>query len=154
MIRFLASFMVLFLSCSVGHNKASKQLMQETIPFQILLQDTYGGYTDSKFMVIEEDESLTEVFNLLNKSRSPKLIISVINFEKEMVIALFLGEKNSGGYAITVEQVLNKNNKVSIFYKETSPKLGDMVTSVMTQPYSIIKIPKTIKEIVFEKMDF
>jgi PrcB C-terminal len=153
MIRFLASFMVLFLSCNVGRNKASKQLMQETIPFQILLQDTHGGYTESKFTVIVDNESLTEVYNLLNKSRSPKLKTPVINFEKEMVIALFLGEKNSGGYAITVEQVLNKNNKVSVFYKATSPKLGDMVTSVMTQPFTIIKMPKTEKEIVFKSLE-
>jgi NDP-sugar pyrophosphorylase family protein len=140
------------LSCSVGHNKASKQLIQETIPFHILVQDTYGGYTDSKFMVIETEKSLAEVFNLLNKSRSPKFEIPAINFKKETVIALFLGEKTSGGYAITVEQVLDKNNKVSIFYKVTSPKLGDMVASVMTQPFSIIKIRKTAKEIVFESL--
>jgi len=145
--------MFLFSSCGAGNNKAAEQLIQETIPFQILLQNTYGGYTDSKFLVIEDNKSLTEVFNLLNKSRYPKLKIPVINFEKEMVIALFLGEKNSGGYAITVEQVLNKNNKVSVFYKVNSPKLGDMVTSVMTQPYSIIKMPKTKNVIVFKSLE-
>jgi PrcB C-terminal len=153
MIRLFVSCMFLLSSCNVVHNKVSKQLMQETIPFQILAQDTYGGYTDSKFMVIEDNKSLTEVFNLLNKSRLPELEIPAINFKEELVIALFLGEKNSGGYAITVEQVLDKNNKVYIVYNVESPKTGDMVASVMTQPFSIIKIPKTAKEIVFEEMD-
>jgi PrcB C-terminal len=153
MIRLLLGCIFLLSSCNVGHNKASKQRIQETILFQMLVQDTYGGYTDSKFMVIEDNESLTEVFNIFNKSRSPQLKIPIINFEKETVIALFLGEKYSGGYAITVEQVLDKNNKVNIFYKVTSPKLGDMVTSVMTQPFSIIKIPKTTKEIVFKSLE-
>ena len=152
MIHLFVSCMLLLSSCSAGHNKASKQLMQETIPFQILVQDTYGGYASSKFMVIENNNSLIEVFNLLNKSRSPDLEIPVINFEKESVIALFLGEKNSGGYAITIEQVLDKSNKVYVVYKVVSPGVGDMVTSVMTQPFSIIKIPKTNKEIVFKSL--
>ena len=154
MIHLFVSCMLLLSSCSAGHNKASKQLMQETIPFQILVQDTYGGYASSKFMVIENNNSLIEVFNLLNKSRSPELEIPVINLKKETAIALFLGEKTSGGYAITVEQVLDKSNKVYIVYNVESPKAGDMVTSVITQPFSIIKIPKTAKEIVFEKMDY
>ena len=152
MIHLFVSCMLLFSSCSAGHNKASKQLIQETIPFQILVQDTYGGYTSSKFMVIETEKSLAEVFNLLNKSRSPELEIPVINFENESVIALFLGEKNSGGYAITIEQVLDKSNKVYVVYKVVSPGVGDMVTSAMTQPFSIIKIPKTNKEIVFKSL--
>ncbi|NOY47416.1 MAG: protease complex subunit PrcB family protein [Chlorobi bacterium] len=154
MIRLLASCILLLSSCNAAHNKASKQLIQETIPFQILAQDTYGGYTDSKFLVIEDNKSLTEVFNLLNKSRSPELEIPAINLKKETVIALFLGEKTSGGYAITVKQVLVKSNKIYIVYNVESPKGGDIVTSVMTQPFSIIKIPKTAKEIVFEKMNY
>ncbi len=43
MIRIFVSCMLLFSSCGAGNNKAAKQLMQETITFQILLQNTYGG---------------------------------------------------------------------------------------------------------------
>lgn len=154
MMRLLVSCMLFVFACNVGHNKASsKQLIKQTIPFQILAQDTYGGYTDSRFMVIEDNESLTEVFNLLNKTRSPALTIPAINFKKERVIALFLGEKTSGGYSIAVQQIISNNGKINIAYKVTSPKLGDMVTSVMTQPFSIIKIPKTKNVIVFKSLE-
>jgi protease stability complex PrcB-like protein len=152
MIRLVAICIFLFSSCGSGINKNTKTLLQNTIAFEILAQDFYGGMVDSKFMVINDETSLNDIYNRISKDRTPKLDTPKINFNRETVIALFLGEKNSGGYSITVEQIMNLNDKVNVVYRITSPKAGEMVTSVMTQPYCIIKIPKTSKEIVFRKI--
>lgn len=145
MIRLILVF-VLFFSCT-----SSKNYNQDIIPFQTIEQDFYGGLTNSKFIVIEDINSLEEVYDLLNKYKSPSLEVPKINFDKETVIALFLGEKNSGGYSISVRQIKNENNKVVVEYEIQSPNKGDMVTSVMTQPYCVIKTQKTLKTIVFNK---
>jgi PrcB C-terminal len=152
MMRYLLLYTVLIWSCS-SYNKTSKPLLQETSSFQTIAQDFIGGLTNTKFMVINNQKALTEVYDLINKSRYPKLETPKIAFKKETVIALFLGEKNSGGYAIDVDQVLNKKDKISVIYKVISPKQGEMVTNVMTQPFTIIKIPKTKKEIVFKSLE-
>jgi len=152
MIRFVAACFFLFISCSSGINKKSKSMTQEVIPFEIIAQDGFGGMTDSIFIAIKDENSLNEIYNLIGKGRMPELEAPAIDFEKETVIALFLGEKTSGGYSITVKQIENINDKVNVVYKVTSPKPGDMVTSVMTQPYCIIKMAKTSKELVFESI--
>ena len=149
MIRLVAICIFLFSSCGSGIKKNTKPLLQNTIAFETLAQDFYGGMTDSKFMVIKNEKTLDTIYNLINEGKIPVLKTPIINFEQEMVIALFLGEKNSGGYSIAVEQIMNVDDKVNVVYRITSPKAGEMVTSVMTQPYCIIKIPKTSKEIVF-----
>lgn len=153
MIRLFASCIFILSSCGVGQKTSSNQLLQETIAFKTLHEDFFGGYTDSKFIVITDKKSLTQVYNLINKGKFPEIKTPEINFDKEMVVALFLGEKNSGGYAISVEKIFNTSNKTYVVYKETSPKPGEMVTTVMTQPFTIAKIPKTSKEIVFKKLD-
>lgn len=145
MIRLILVF-VLFFSCT-----SSKDLSQDTIPFQTITQDYYGGLIDSKFIVIEDVKSLDEVYDLLSKGKSPKLEAPKINFDNETIIALFLGEKTSGGYSISVEKVVNYKDSIVVNYKTETPKKGEMVTSVMTQPYCIIKMPKTLKTIVFNK---
>lgn len=152
MIRFVGTCIFLFISCSSGINKKSKSMTQEVIPFEIIAQDGFGGMTDSIFIAIKDENSLNEIYNLIGKGRMPELEAPAIDFEKETVIALFLGEKTSGGYSITVKQIENINDKVNVVYKVTSPKPGDMVTSVMTQPYCIIKMAKTSKELVFESI--
>ena len=126
----------------------------DTITFEILAQNSNGGKTDSEFMVIKDKKALNEIYGLISKGRFPKLEIPLINFEQETVVALFLGEKTSGGYSISVEQIMNINDKVIVTYKIGFPKKGEMVTTVMTQPYCIIKMPKTLKEVEFKEVDF
>ncbi len=155
MIRLFAIYIFLLSSCSSSStiNKQTMIISQDTITFETLAEDFYGGMTDSKFIVIKEETTLNEIYKLINKSKSPGIKIPIINFEKETVLVLFLGEKSSGGYSISVEQILDENEKVTVKYKVTLPKLGEMVTTVMTQPYCIIKIPITSKEIIFDKKD-
>ena len=154
MIRLIAICIFLSSSCGSGINKNTNPLLQNIIAFELLAQDFYGGMTESKFMVIKNEKTLDTIYNLINEGKTPVLKMPVINFEQETVLALFLGEKNSGGYSIDVEQIMNVNDKVNVAYKITSPKAGEMVISVMTQPYCIIKIPKTLKEIVFLQQKF
>ena len=155
MMRLFAIYIFLLSSCSSSStiNKQTMIISQDTITFEILAEDFYGGMTHSKFIVIKDETTLNEIYKLINKSKSPGIKIPIINFEKETVLVLFLGEKSSGGYSIAVEQILDENEKVTVKYKVTLPKLGEMVTTVMTQPYCIIKIPKTLKEVVFKKID-
>ncbi|RMZ50576.1 protease complex subunit PrcB family protein [Flavobacteriaceae bacterium PRS1] len=155
MIRLFVIYIFLLSSCSSSStiNKQTMIISQDTITFETLAEDFYGGMTDSKFIVIKEETTLNEIYKLINKNKSPGIKIPIINFEKETVLVLFLGEKSSGGYSIAVEQILDENEKVTVKYKVTLPKLGEMVTTVMTQPYCIIKIPKTLKEVGFKKID-
>lgn len=142
-------------SCSSVINKKPKSFSQnqDLLTFETIEQDFYGGITDSKFLVINDLKSLHDIYDAINKDRLPILEIPTINFEKEMVLALFLGEKTTGGFSISVERILSDNNNVSVFYKTITPKQDEMVTTVMTQPYCIIKMPKTSKEVVFKKID-
>ena len=155
MIRLFVIYIFLLSSCSSSStiNKQTMIISQDTITFETLAEDFYGGMTDSKFIVIKEETTLNKIYKLINKSKSPGIKIPIINFEKETVLVLFLGEKSSGGHSISVEQILDENEKVTVKYKVTLPKLGEMVTTVMTQPYCIIKIPITSKEVIFDKKD-
>ncbi|MCH7523715.1 MAG: protease complex subunit PrcB family protein [Bacteroidetes bacterium] len=155
MMRLFAIYIFLLSSCSSSStiNKQTMIISQDTITFETLAEDFYGGMTDSKFIVIKDETTLNEIYKLINKSKSPGIKIPIINFEKETVLVLFLGEKTSGGHSISVEQILDENEKLIVKYKVTLPKLGEMVTTVMTQPYCIIKIPITSKEIIFDKKD-
>jgi lysyl-tRNA synthetase class I len=152
MMRLVALYFILLFSCSTTINKSTNPLPQEIIPFETLAQDFYGGMADSNHLVIKDTESLVNIYELINKGRIPALDIPTINFNKETVIALFLGEKNSGGYSIAVEKIMSINGKVTVTYKITTPKPGNMVSSVMTQPFCIVKMPKSSNEIVFDKI--
>lgn len=154
MMRFILAVVFLFSSCSSGKFNKSNPINQKAITFETIVQDFYGGMSNSKFVVINDLKSLDEIYILINKNRYSKLEVPEVNFEKEMIIALFLGERTSGGFSISVERILNNNNNVMVFYKIVTPKQDDMLASVMTQPFCIIKMPNTSKEIIFKEINY
>ncbi len=73
MIRLSAIYIFLLSSCSSSStiNKQTIIISQDTITFETLAEDFYGGMTDSKFIVIKEETTLNEIYKLINKSKSP-----------------------------------------------------------------------------------
>jgi hypothetical protein len=75
--------------------------------------------------------------------------LPAVDFEKEMVLAVFAGMKNTGGYGITIEKVATKPGKVYVLYRETAPLPDGMVTMAITYPSHVVVVPKTAGEVMF-----
>ena len=73
---------------------------------------------------------------------------STIDFEKEIVIGLFLGDKPTGGYDVQISRVERNNNALTIYYQEKSPPLGAVVTQALTQPFHIVRIIGDVESVV------
>jgi hypothetical protein len=72
----------------------------------------------------------------------------VIDFEKEIVIGLFLGDKPTGGYDVQISRVERRNDALTIYYQEKSPLPGAMVTQALTQPFHIVRIIGEVESVV------
>ena len=64
-----------------------------------------------------------------------------------MVLALFDEVKGSGGYSIIVTDIVENQDNLTVTVKQTAPT--GSAYAVMTQPYCIVKIPFTTKQIIF-----
>lgn len=72
-----------------------------------------------------------------------------IDFSREIVLIAIDKIRNSGGYGIEISNAKIVDNKVLVSIDYSSPKLNDMVTMALTQPYHVVKMKRTDKEIVF-----
>jgi protease stability complex PrcB-like protein len=63
-----------------------------------------------------------------------------INFTKEIVVGLFLGEKPTGGYAVEIIRVEKSHDTLVIYYREKNPLPGSIATQALTQPFNIINV--------------
>jgi hypothetical protein len=146
--------LTVLLSCNSSKNMSTsmdKKCEYIQVPLVTLVEDQIGGYVKEEIRVISDRKSLLEVYGYVNRIRKPGFSIPKIDFSKETVIAIFMGEKTSGGYAITVESVKEVNERVVVQIKETKPDPKDMVTMVITQPFCFVMINSVGKEFVFEK---
>jgi hypothetical protein len=65
-----------------------------------------------------------------------------IDFNREMVVGIFLGEKSTGGYEVEILRGEKQNSSLYFYYREKSPAPGAIVTQVLTQPFHFVKVAK------------
>ncbi len=72
-------------------------------------------------------------------------------FDGVMIIST-MGTKNTGGYSIGVDSVVDSGRYIDLTLQKSTPKEGAIVTQAFTNPYIIIHIPNTHKDInIIEK---
>ena len=83
--------------------------------------------------------------------------IPAIDFEKETVVAVFSGQKNSGGYSIKIERILSQKRgsveSIVVLFRETVPTPGSMQTRALTFPGHVVVIQKSVAKFSFVNVD-
>ncbi|HMI07385.1 MAG TPA: protease complex subunit PrcB family protein, partial [Flavobacterium sp.] len=118
-------------ACGSGADKNSKKPL-----YEVLTQQNTGGAQVHFFEILTEAKEI----KMLENDENLKKKIKPGDINTSNFVILNLGEKNSGGYGITVDKVEETADKIIVTVKETSPAEGEMTTSVMTNPYTIVKI--------------
>lgn len=112
--------------------------------FEVLSESAYQGRETESFEVIKDAASLNALYQSVNLENVPK-----IDFKNERVVAVFLGQKNTGGYAIKVKNATEKDSKIYLEIEKSGPKSGENATMAITNPYTIVKVNSS-KEIVLK----
>lgn len=121
----------------------SSKKIYEDISFENIFKSEIGGAIENSFEIIKNNEEFLKAIERLNLLDSENERLLGVDFEKNNVVILHLGEKNTGGYSIEVESLYWKNKVLYIKTIQSKPKAGENVTMVITTPYCITKIPKT-----------
>ena len=86
---------------------------------------------------------------MLQSDENLKNKISANDIQTSNFVILNMGEKNTGGYKIGVENVVETDKNIIITVKETIPIPGGMVTQVFTNPFCVVRI-NSKKEIIIK----
>lgn len=119
--------------------------------FETVSQGTgYPRYENHLYLIMENSEHWRDTWTSMVQDSFPP---PEIDFSTYTVVALFLGERPTGGFAISVEKVIDVGDKIVIKVRELYP--GRIyVTEALTWPHHIIKIERPQKPITFELEQF
>lgn len=134
----------LFLSI-LGNSKG-----QTVLPFETVARGSYSAIDEPMSLVIRTEEEMDEFWKKHKANQSSSLKIPSIDFDKEMVICMFWGTKNTGGYSIEVTQILSYGSDIIVSYEASPPPEEAMVTMALTQPYHIVKMTALDLPVNFE----
>jgi hypothetical protein len=75
-----------------------------------------------------------------------------VDFSRDIVAAVFLGTRRSGGFSVEVIGYRREGSALVIDYVERIPAAGGIVTQALTSPYHIVMLPRFDGPIRFRKV--
>ena len=65
-----------------------------------------------------------------------------VDFAREMVVAVFLGTRPTGGYGAEIVATRREADALIVEYAERRPPADAIVTQALTAPFHIVRLPK------------
>lgn len=132
------------------------RMIQESITaleFHTIEKGFFSGITERKNLIIRKQDEWAKLWNKHTSTRMPHPAAPVIDFTENIILAVFMGEKASGGFAVEITRVEKCGDELVVFFSEVEPPADAVVTAVLTQPYHIIKIEKIALKTKFKKSE-
>jgi len=109
----------------------------------------YSGVRRASEQVIEDPETWKTVWGQVHGISRPQPELPEIDFDKQSVVAVFLGNRNTGGYSIRIRAIKDNGQQVEVQVERLSPPPGGITTQALTQPYEMVVIGKPGKPVRF-----
>lgn len=123
--------------------QAESQAHPSTGLFTVLQQGTISAIDQERFEVIRNKPTFKSLWKQHNAAISPPPPLPNVDFSKDMVIAVFSGNKNTGGYVLNFDALENRGDRLEAILTLSQPGNQCMVAQVITAPFVIVKTRRT-----------
>ena len=110
--------------------------------FRVIDQGAYGAVQEPGEELVADARALEALWNKLYATQTPRPPLPAIDFGKETVAAIYMGQRSTGGNAISVKSVAVAGATATVRVVEETPPRGGFVTMALTAPYVVIAIAK------------
>ena len=114
-----------------------------------LAQSTASGLMESERRLIQSVEAWEEAWAQVSGLVQPTPAVPEVNFSTHQVVLVAMGERPSGGHAIGVAAIEQRQDTLFVSVVETSPGPDCMTTAAMTQPVMAVSMPAVDAPVVF-----
>ena len=118
------------------------------VEFTVINSDSMSGIDRAEQAVAR---SASE-WDALWRRHAPGRSAPAVDFSRNMVVAVFLGSRPSGGYAAQITSTRIENTVLVVRWAERAPAPGQMAAQVMTAPSHIATVPQHSGQVRFEKV--
>ena len=118
----------------------------EGVSFRRISQGHYSGFKASAEHVFTGADEFTALWQAHISESMPAMPAPAVDFATSMVIAVFRGEKSSGGFGVQITRI-EELDAIVVHYELSDPR--GVVTMALTQPFDIVAIPVSDKPVRF-----
>ncbi|MCI9844103.1 protease complex subunit PrcB family protein [Flavobacterium pectinovorum] len=101
-------------------------------------------------LVVNTEEKLNQYFTKHNNTCTVASDPN-IDFTKNFLVGIFSGQKSTTGYGIKITSIVENDCQIFVNFYEHGPQTGETTTPGVNYPADYVLIPKTTKQIYFNK---
>lgn len=128
--------------------------MDQNAPASIEIEKEWEGYHSGSLsptrMVISTPAQWKEIWEKIQSREFPIPDAPEIDFNKNMVLAVFMGEQKSGGYEIRITKIIKTEDNILVEVLEKKPSPDSFSAMALTSPYHAVLIKKYSLPVKFQ----
>jgi hypothetical protein len=109
------------------------------VSFQTVVKGSRSGIREPLQIVVRSQTEWDTLWKRHVSTETNPPPPPAIDFNKQIIIGVFLGEKPTGGYDVEIIRAEQTNGTLVIHYREKNPPPGGIVIQSLTQPFHIIR---------------
>ncbi|MGN7514697.1 MAG: hypothetical protein ACTHOM_09995 [Allomuricauda sp.] len=142
---------VCLLSCK-AQKKENAPVGEQIADMVLVDHDDFSNIEVYETRVIRDAKSLRKFYSEVNKTRKPGLPVPIIDFSKETVVLVCLGEQK-GKKTARLSKIKETDNEVSIAVEILDEEQqGEITIQPLYFPFYLYKMPLIDKTIAFQKV--
>lgn len=107
-----------------------------------LAKGGFSGFQEPAKIVITNATQFAEVWKKHSAIQSPVKPLPKVDFDKETVLFVALGRRNSGGHAVEIADIKPSEEKTEVLLKVRAPRPGGIQLQAITAPFHLAAVPK------------
>jgi hypothetical protein len=131
-------------------DKDNKRAAGRAVAYEVLAQGVQPaeavGPSARGERIIESPDDFARAYQALVGRRPPE-----VDFDANVVVALYMGKRPTGGYVIEVERVREVGDAIEVRAVATQPGSGCITTQAITAPYQLVRIPVDNEPVLIER---
>jgi hypothetical protein len=127
----------------VGCRSSGAHDAQSGDPFRTLLYGYQSGLKPGSIRVARDDNEWRELWSEHTSTMLPRPEAPTIDWQKQMVVCIALGQRPTAGYGIEIDRVEHEGRRLIVEAHERKPAPDAVVPQVITHPYVIAVMPRS-----------
>lgn len=119
----------------------------------LLAHEDFTNIDAFETRVIRDAKSLNKFYGEINKTRKPGLPVPMVDFSKDMLVLVCLGEQK-GEKKLVLSKLTETDQGMTIAVEVLEKeKDGEIVVQPMYFPFYLYKMPLVDKDLTFQRID-
>ena len=135
------------LACTTGPSGSDGNDLAHA--FEAVVTTFHSGISEKRREIVRDQAGWTRLWAEIHAGQTPAEPAPAVDFSQHMLIVAALGTRPTGGFAVKVRGVATRGDLLEVAVLETCPPPGAMVTTALTQPVEVVRVPKLPQQPTF-----